>query len=133
MELRNNALARYLEAADEAVDATSVPQGQGDQLLMASAAVADAAAASIGSSSSGSSGLQRQGSVFASMSMGMATSGGAWGGVSAPHRAAVGLGRASRAMLASLSAAGKQVPLARPRLARPARQQHSAKQQQQQQ
>ncbi|KXZ49183.1 hypothetical protein GPECTOR_22g773 [Gonium pectorale] len=102
-ELRGNALARYLEAADEvlAEGADAPPAGEGDQLLMASA---DGAA----SSSSGAAGPR---SLFASVSMAMA----------APTHGPLRLGTATRVLLGAFAEAARQVPMARPRLARPGR------------
>ncbi|KAG2495216.1 hypothetical protein HYH03_006822 [Edaphochlamys debaryana] len=129
-ELRNNALARYMEAADAALDAA--PAGEGDQRLLLAALPWDAqdqeAAASASAqgepSGRGQSGSEQgagasrgffvPGSVFASMSM------------SAPMVGRVQLGHASRVLVNALTAAVRQVPSARPRLARPARGQKQA-------
>ncbi|GLI62117.1 hypothetical protein VaNZ11_004653 [Volvox africanus] len=97
-DLRNNALARYLQAADQVLEEEQdeAPQGEGDQLLMAAA----------GSSSAGDA---QRGFMFASLSM------------AGPTLGSVRLGYAARVVLGAFAEAAKQMPTARPRLTRPAR------------
>jgi hypothetical protein len=109
-ELRNNALARYLEAADEVLqeegEEAPPPQGEGDQLLLAAALVDGDATVAAGSAAGA---IAPRGSVFASMSL------------AGPTFGSVRLGHAARVVLNAFSQAAKQMPAARPRLARPAR------------
>ncbi|GLC49066.1 hypothetical protein PLESTB_000178800 [Pleodorina starrii] len=100
-ELRNNALARYLEGADQVLQEEEAPQGEGDQQLMLASAAGAGATPGVGVG----------GSLFASMSL------------AGPTLGSVRLGHAARVLMGAFAQAAKQVPMgaARPRLARPAR------------
>ncbi|PNW82944.1 hypothetical protein CHLRE_06g300550v5 [Chlamydomonas reinhardtii] len=113
-ELRNNAMARYLAAADEVLRDGAAPAGEGDQALLLASTSTGAPEAFDGqgnASGSGSSSAlsSRGGSMFASMTLSRP----------APMAGVVSLGRAARVVLGAFADAAKSVPMARPRLARP--------------
>ncbi|EFJ49752.1 hypothetical protein VOLCADRAFT_104196 [Volvox carteri f. nagariensis] len=99
-ELRDNALARYLEAADQVLDGAgeeeeAAAQGEGDQQLLV-AATAAAAHGPHGTSTTRGGAPVRGSSIFASMS------------IAGPTLGSVRLGHAARVVLGAFAQAAKQ-------------------------
>jgi hypothetical protein len=110
---------------------------QEEEEAAAAAAAAAAQPAAVLAEAASSSGRRGGGgAAFASMSMGMGGGGFAFGGGGAFAEAHQGIGRASRAVLNTLSRAARRAPAlssGRPRLARPAARRAAPQQQQKQQ